>query len=102
SSVTSATSSSVTTVPTGVKTFYGQIINATSETKALTVDIYGNQSNSTTGGIKCCTITMPSTESSTQFKNASYKPAVNYSYRYYTVTTYTSASAAPFTLYAMY
>lgn len=102
SSVTSATSSSVTTVPVGAKTFMGQITNGTSETKALTVDVYGNWTNSTTGGIKIGTITLPSTVTVTHLEDALPVVTANFSFYYYTVTAYTSASAAPFTLYAMY
>lgn len=102
SSVTSATSSAVTTVPVGPKTFMGQITNGTSETKALTVDIYGNWTNSTTGGVRIGTITLPSTVTVTHLEDALPVVTANFSYYYYTVTAYTSASSAPFTLYAMY
>lgn len=102
SSVTSATSSAVTTVPVGPKTFMGQITNATSETKAITMDLYGNWTNSTTGGVKIGTLTLPSTATVTHLEDALPVVTANFSYYYYTVTTYTSASAAPFTLYAMY
>ncbi len=102
SSVTSATSSTVTTVPTGAKTFMGQIINATSETKAATVLIYGNWTNSTTGGILLCTLTLPSTVTVLQLQDACPVVTANFAFYYYTATVYTSASSAPFTLYAMY
>jgi hypothetical protein len=101
-SVTSATTSTVSTVPTGAKTFVGQIINATSETKAATATIYGNLINSTTGGIALCTLTLPSTATTLQLQDACPITTVNFPFYFYTVTVYTSASAAPFTVYATY
>jgi len=102
SSVTSATNSLVTTVPTGAKTFTAQIINATSETKAATVLIYGNLESSTTGGILICTITLPSTATTLQLQDSCPVTTINYPYYFYTLSVYTSASSAPFTLYASY
>lgn len=101
SSVTSATSSAVlNTVHGGKKTFVGQIINSTSETKAITVAIYGNQANSLVGGIFVCRITLPSTATTLQLQDNCPTTEVNFPYWFYTVEIYTSASAAPFTLYA--
>ncbi len=102
SSVTSAASSSITSVPTGTKTFMGQIINATSETKAVTALIYGNWTNSTTGGILLCTLTLPSTVTVLQLQDACPVVTANFAFYYYTVSVYTSASSAPFKVYAMY
>ena len=102
SSVTSATSSTITSVPTGPKTFMGQIINATSETKAVTALIYGNWTSSTTGGILLCTLTLPSTVTVLQLQDACPVVTANFKFYYYTVSAYTSASSAPFTVYAMY
>lgn len=101
SSVTSATSSTTQILFTGPVRFMGQITNATSETKALTVDIYGNWTNSTTGGIAICRITLPSTATVTHLEDVCPITTPDFSYYFYTVVTYTSASAAPFTLYAM-
>ena len=102
SSVTSATSSSVTTVPTGPKTFMAQIINATSETKAFAVTIYGNWTNSTTGAIAVCTISVPSTGTVLQLQDTCPPTTANFVYWFYTATVYTSASSAPLTVYAQY
>lgn len=102
SSVTSATTSSVTTVPSGYKTFTAQIINATSETKAATLTIYGNLISSTTGGIAVCTITLPSTATTLQLQDSCPPTTVNFPYYFYTATVYTSASSAPLTVYASY
>lgn len=99
--VTSATSSAVTTIFTGPVRFMGQITNATSETKAVTVGIYGNWTSSTTGGILICTITLPSTATVTHLEDTCPITAPEFSFYFYTVSVYTSASAAPFTLYAM-
>ena len=102
SSVTSATTSAITTVPTGQKTFFAQIVNATSETKAATLDIYGSPFNSTTYGQKVCTITLPSTVTTLALQDYCPITTSNWLYWYYTVTAYTSASAAPVTVYAQY
>lgn len=101
-SVTSATSSTPVALPTGIKKFFAQIINATSETKAATATIYGNVINSTTGGIALCTITLPSTATTLQLQDVCPDMNAPYSFYFYTVTVYTSASTAPFTIYAMY
>lgn len=102
SSVTSATTSAVTAVPTGTKTLTAQIINGTSETKAATIDIYGNMISSTTGGQKVCTITLPSTVTTLQLQDSCPQTAINWLFWYYTVTVYTSASSAPVTVYAIH
>jgi hypothetical protein len=102
SSVTSATSSTTQIVPVGPKTFMGQIINATSETKAATALVYGNWTNSTTGAILICTLTLPSTATVLQLQDVCPVITANFTYYFYTVSVYTSASSAPFTLYAMY
>ena len=102
SSVTSATTSSVSAVPMGAKTFVAQIINATSETKAATLTIYGNLISSTTGGIALCTITLPSTATTLQLQDSCPITSVNFLYYFYTATVYTSASSAPLTVYASY
>lgn len=102
SSVTSATSSTVTTVPTGAKTFVAQIINATSETKAATLTIYGNLISSTTGGIAVCQLVLPSTATVVQLQDACPVSEVNFPFYFYTATVYTSASSAPLTVYAIY
>lgn len=99
--VTSATSSTPMAIFTGPVRFMGQITNATSETKALTVDIYGNWTSSTTGGDPICRIILPSTATVTHLEDTCPTVTPDYLYYYYTVTVYTSASAAPFTLYAM-
>jgi len=101
-SLTSATSSTVTNVPVGPKTFVAQIINATSETKAATLTIYGNLISSTTGGIALCTITLPSTATTLQLQDSCPITEVNFPYYFYTATVYTSASSAPLTVYANY
>ena len=102
SSVTSATTSSVSAVPMGAKTFVAQIINATSETKAATLTIYGNLISSTTGGIALCIITLPSTATTLQLQDSCPITSVNFLYYFYTATVYTSASSAPLTVYASY
>ncbi len=107
SSVTAAaTNSTVTTVPVGSKTFFVQIINATSETKAATVSIYGNVISSTTGGILLCTVTLPSTATTLQLQDACPVVTANFPYYYYATAAgaagYTSASSAPVTVYASY
>lgn len=101
-SVTSATTSTISAVPIGSKTFVAQIINATSETKAATLTIYGNVISSTTGGIPLCTITLPSTVTVLQLQDACPVVTANFAYYYYTATVYTSASSAPLTVYAHY
>ena len=101
-SVTSATTSTISAVPTGTKTFYAQIINATSETKAATIQVWGSPFNNTTYGMLICTITLPSTASSLELHDACPKTDVTLSYWWYITTVYTSASAAPVTLYALY
>jgi hypothetical protein len=92
----------VTNVPVGPKTFVAQIINATSETKAATLTIYGNLISSTTGGIALCTITLPSTATTLQLQDSCPITEVNFPYYFYTATVYTSASSAPLTVYANY
>ena len=102
--VTSATSSAVFgTVPIGPKTFYAQIVNATSETKAATLDIYGSPFNNTTYGVKVCTITLPSTVTVLELHDDCHGlVSATYSYYWYTATVYTSASSAPLTVYVMF
>ena len=100
-SVTSATTSAISAVPTGTKTFYAQIINATSETKAATIQIWGSPFNNTTYGVKICEITLPSTASSLELHDACPKTDVTMQYWWYITTVYISASAAPVTVYAM-
>lgn len=102
SSVTSVTSSAVTNaVPTGKKTFFAQMVNTTSETKALTLTIFGSPFNSTTYGKPVCFIEIPSTATTLELSDFC-KSDSNHAYWFYTVSTYTSASAAPVTVYAQY
>lgn len=100
--VTSATSSAVGLVPTGVHNFMAQMTNGSSETKAFTLTIYGNWTSSTTGGIPICTIYFPSTATITHAEDTCHNINEPYSYYYYTAAVYTSASSAPLTVYAMY
>ena len=103
-SVTSATTSTPALIPTGAKALMGQIINATSETKAITATVYGNWTNSTTGGIEICRIELPSTATTLQLQGLCpiSVNAIPFTYWYYTVNVYTSASAAPFTIWPMF
>jgi len=100
SSVTSATTSTTQTVFVGPKTFMAYMGGA-SETKAFDLTIYGNWQNSTTGGRAVCRIYVPSTASTTHIEARCPVVEENYTYWYYTADTYTSASAASLTLYAM-
>lgn len=101
-SMTSATSSTPAALFVGDKTFYAQIVNATSETKAATLTIYGSPFNNTTYGKAICTITLPSTATTLALQDVCPTTKINYSYYWYTTTVYTSASSAPLTVYAMY
>ena len=100
-SVITTTTSATQTLFTGPVRFMAQITNATSETKAATLDIYGNWTNSTTGGIKICTITLPSTVTVTHLEDICPIVTPIFSFYYYTSTIYTSGSSAPLTLYGM-
>lgn len=100
--VTSATSSTVQLVPgAGPKTFMAQMTNATSETKAFTLTIFGNWTSSTTGGLPVCTIYFPSTATITHAEAACHDIKEPYSFWYFTAAVYTSASLAPLSVYAM-
>jgi hypothetical protein len=100
-SLTSTGTTAVNTLFTGPVRFMAQITNATSETKAATLDIYGNWTSSTTGGIKICTITLPSTATVTHLEDTCPVVSPEFMFYYFTSTVYTSASAAPLTLYGM-
>ena len=102
SSVDSATSSSVTTVPTGPKTFVGVIAAGASESTAFALTVYGNWTNSTTAAIPVCTISIPAVTTTAILQEACPSTNANYMYWFYTVTVYTSASGKDVTVYAQY
>ena len=99
-----ATTSSVTTVPSGPKTFMAYMGGA-SESKAASLTIYGNWQNSTTGGVAVCTISIAAV-TQTHIEDVCPTTSVAYTYYYYTTEAgaigYTSASAASLYVYAMY
>lgn len=104
-SVTSQAATSIPAIiPTGAKALMGQIINATSETKAVTAIVYGNWTNSTTGGIEICQIELPSTVTTLQLQGLCpiSVNAIPFNWWYYKTPVYTSTSLAPFTIWPMF
>ena len=95
SAVTTNTTSSAVAVPTGIKTFYGQVVGTGSVTQ--TQEIYGDVDNDAANGKLVCTIIL----SGTTRDQASCRTDAPYTY-YYITTTATSGTSATGAVYAMY
>lgn len=95
SAVTTNTTSTAVAVPTGMKTFYGQVVGIGSVTQ--TQAIYGDIDNDAANGILLCTLTLSGT-TRTQDVCVSEAP---YTY-YYVTTTATTGTSATGAVYAMY
>lgn len=96
SAVTTNTTSTAIAVPTGSKTFYGQVVGTGSVTQ--TQAIYGDIDNDAANGILLCTLTLSGT---TRTQDACPVVTANFSY-YYVITTATTGTSATGAVYAMY
>ena len=96
SSVTTNTTSTAVAVPTGSKSFYGQVVGTGAVTQ--TQAIYGDIDNDAANGILLCTLTLSGT---TRTQDACPVVTANFSY-YYVVTTATTGTSATGAVYAMY
>ena len=95
SAVTTNTTSTAIALPTGLKTFYGQVVGTGSVTQ--TQAIYGDVDNDAANGVLLCTITLSGT---TRTQDTCLSQAA-YSF-YYVITTATTGTSATGAVYAMY
>lgn len=96
SAVTTNTTSTAVAVPTGSKTFYGQVVGTGAVTQ--TQAIYGDIDNDAANGILLCTLTLSGT---TRTQDACPVVTANFTY-YYVTTTNTTGTSATGAIYAMY
>lgn len=96
SSVTTNTTSTAVAVPTGSKSFYGQVVGTGAVTQ--TQAIYGDVDSDAANGILLCTLTLSGT---TRTQDACPVVTANFSY-YYVITTNTTGTSATGAVYAMY
>lgn len=94
--VTSNTTSAISVLPPGPKSFYGEVAGAGAVTQ--TQAIYGATTSTAANGILLCTITLSGT---TRTQDACPVVTANFSY-YYVVTTSTTGTGASGNVYAMY
>ena len=107
SSVTAAaTSSSITTVPSGPKKFVAAIAAGASESTAFSLTVFGNWTNSTTGAFEVCRIWINAVTTTAIQQDRCTTVDSPYTYFFYTTdagaTGYTSTSGKAITVYAMY
>lgn len=94
---TNTTSTSVSGIPAGAKTFYGEVV-CSSGACVQTQAIYGALNGTAANGILLCTLTLSGT---TRTQDAC--PVINAAFPfYYVITTATSGTAATGAVYALY
>lgn len=96
SSVTTNTTSAVSVLPPGPKSFYGEVSGTGLVTQTQT--IYGATTSTAANGVLLCTLTLSGT---TRTQDACPVVTANFSY-YYVVTTATTGTGATGNVYAMY
>lgn len=95
--VTTDTTSGVVQVPSGPKSFFGQVV-CSSGACVQTQAIYGTWTATAANGILLCTLTLSGT---TRTQDACPVVTATFLY-YYVITTNTSGTAATGAVYAMY